>query len=72
MLRNQLALTEGLRANQKAITDGLVGNQKALLALMQGQQDEDEDEDEEEEFGKKPSTNKKGKKNLKKIRIRSS
>ena len=71
-LRNQLALTEGVRANQKAITDGLVGNQKALLALMQGQQDEDEDEDEEEEFGKKPSTSKNGKKKLKKIRIRSS
>ena len=65
MLRNQLALTEGVRANQKAITDGLVGNQKALLALMQGEQDEDEDEDEEEEFGKKPYTSKKGKKTQK-------
>ena len=30
MLRNQLALTEGLRDNQKAITEGLKDNQKAI------------------------------------------
>ena len=59
MLRNQLALTEGLKANHKAITDGLAGNRAVLLALMEQEQ---QDEDEEEEFGKKPSTSKKGNK----------
>ena len=30
MLRNQLALTEGLRGNQLALTEGLKDNQKAI------------------------------------------
>ena len=30
MLRNQRALTEGLRNNQLAITEGLRGNQRAI------------------------------------------
>ena len=43
MLRNQLALTEGLRANQRAITQGF--NQLERLADMRelpGKEDEDE------------------------------
>ena len=47
MLRNQLALTEGLRANQKSITDGF--SQFEHLAdireLPQIEYDDDEDED---------------------------
>ena len=31
MLRNQLALTEGLAVNQRAITDGLAGNRTAII-----------------------------------------
>ena len=48
MLRNQLALTEGLKANQKAITDGF--SQFELLADMRelpGVEDTEDTEDEE-------------------------
>ena len=50
MLRNQLALTEGLKANQKAITDGF--NQFERLADMKelpGVEYEEDEEDEEDE-----------------------
>ena len=48
MLRNQLALTEGLKANQKAITDGFSQFERlADMKELPGVEDEEEDEEDE-------------------------
>ena len=55
MLRNQLALTEGLKANQKAITDDFnqleqLADMKELAGVEAIEDEEDEEDEDEDEY----------------------